>query len=181
VASPTSQRPKQEVAFVAAVSAVHAVVEAREAAVHALTALADSLAAPGVAGEHATFDEVLALPLERTLGWYHPQTFALWGEVGSTRSYLADDGAGSSFEFDALLTVELADVATAFRQWLVVEEARPSNVDDLLLAFDKAAYRRAHGEDAADIAADLAVSLRSELDALEHPALAVVGGEGDAR
>jgi hypothetical protein len=178
----TSETRRQEDAFVAAVRAVLEVVEARDAAVKALTDLADSLVVNGGSEDYGTFDKVVTRPLKELFGWYHPQTFELWGEVGKARDYLANDGAGSGFEFDPLLTEELADIAHAFRGWLAAEEARPrprSIVDPLLLAFDEAGLRRAPDEDRDEIAARLASTLRRELHTLEQPTLAAVGGSDD--
>ena len=125
---------KQEAAFVEAVRAVHAVVEARDAAVQALTEFADSLTHGG------SFDDVLARPLGETLGWYYPETFALWARIGAGREYLAENGAGSGFEFETLLTLELPAIRDVFETWLKVEiGAEPpssAQVADLLDILD---------------------------------------------
>jgi hypothetical protein len=131
---------KQEAAFVEAVRAVHAVVEARDAAVQALTAFADSFVHGDAVDDLSSFDDVLARPLGETLGWYYPETFALWARIGAGREYLAENGAGSGFEFETLLTLELPAIRDVFETWLKVEiGAEPpssAQVADLLDILD---------------------------------------------
>jgi hypothetical protein len=118
--APRRRPATKEQALVAALDAVQALVDARDEAVRALDELADAFVA-SLDGA-TTFAEESRKPMAEILGWYYPETFALWATVREHRDFIAEDGNGSGFDFDFLIETATPEITAAFHAWVEKEQ-----------------------------------------------------------